>query len=71
MVHQERKKEKEPKKNLHTRNMNTWLLLYPTTKAHVPLQFYTLIVLNIQFFNVVFTEAAKKGSIPSVLRKKT
>lgn len=34
MVHQERK---EKEKTLHTRNMDTWLLLYPTTKACVSL----------------------------------
>lgn len=39
--------------------MNTWLLLYPTTKACVSLKFYTFIFLNIQFLNVVFTEPAK------------
>lgn len=44
-------------KILHTRNMDTWLLLYPTTKAWVSLKFYTTITLNIQFLNV-FTEPA-------------
>lgn len=45
MVHQERKK----RKTLHTRNMNTWLLLYPTTKAcfslilHVHIFKYTIL----------------------------
>lgn len=48
MVHQERKVKKK-KKNLHTRNMNTWLLLYPTTKAcfslilHVHIFKYTIL----------------------------
>lgn len=37
--------------------MDTWLLLYPTTKAWVSLKFYTTITLNIQFLNV-FTEPA-------------
>lgn len=56
MVHQERK---EREKTLHTRNMDTWLLLYPTTKACVSLKFYTFIFLNIQFLNV-FTEPAMR-----------
>lgn len=37
--------------------MDTWLLLYPTTKAWASLKFYTTITLNIQFLNV-FTEPA-------------
>ena len=45
------------RKILLTGNMDTWLLLYPTTKAWVSLKFYTTITLNIQFLNV-FTEPA-------------
>lgn len=50
--------------------MNTWLLLYPSTKAHVPLQFYTLIVLNIQFLNVDFTEPANREHSNCALKRK-
>lgn len=39
--------------------MDTWLLLYPTTKAWASLKFYTTITLNIQFLNV-FTEPAMR-----------
>lgn len=41
--------QSKEKKNLHTRNMNTWLLLYPTTKAcfslilHVHIFKYTIL----------------------------
>lgn len=59
------------KKILHTRNMDTWLLLYPTTKAWVSLKFYTTITLNIQFLNV-FTEPAMhyRGAFHLCLKKK-
>lgn len=58
-------------KILHTRNMDTWLLLYPTTKAWVSLKFYTTITLNIQFLNV-FTEPAMhyRGAFHLCLKKK-
>lgn len=58
-------------KILHTRNMDTWLLLYPTTKAWVSLKFYTTITLNIQFLNV-FTEPAMhyRGAFQLCFQKK-
>lgn len=65
VVHQERKENPTHKK------YDTWLLLYPTTKAWASLKFYTTITLNIQFLNV-FTEPAMhyKGAFQLCFKKR-